>query len=84
MVYVKEHPEEDINIQYGGKTLDCYKDDRSTLPYNYEDAGFIPVCRIHFDRSQVNGLWCAEAGTPDDFEGRETEFVKYVMEKELK
>ena len=54
-----------VAFQYGGKTLDCYKDDKSTLPYNYADAGFIPVCRIHFDRTQVDGTWCEEAGTPD-------------------
>jgi len=51
--------------EYGGSKLDCYKDEESTLPYNYADAGFMPVCRIHFDRSQAAECWCDEAGTPD-------------------
>lgn len=54
-----------VAIGYGGSKLDCYKDDQSTLPYSYADAGFMPVCRIPFDRSQVEGEWSNEAGTPD-------------------
>ncbi len=52
-------------FQYGGSKLDCYNDSRHTLPYNYADAGFMPVCRIHFDRSQAPSYWTDDAGTPD-------------------
>ena len=52
-------------FQYGGSKLDCYKDENSTLPYNYADAGFMPVCRIRFNREMAPEYWIDEAGTPD-------------------
>lgn len=54
-----------VAVEYGGSKLDCYKDEKSTLPYNYADAGFMPVCRIRFDRSLAPSDWIDEAGTPD-------------------
>lgn len=52
-------------IQYGGVKLDCYQDEKNTLPYIYADAGFIPVCRIHFDPAEASEDWSSEAGQPD-------------------
>ncbi len=51
--------------EYNGSKLDCYDDSKSSLPVCYSMAGFIPVCRIKFDESQVSPNWTKEAGTPD-------------------
>ena len=51
--------------EYNGSKLDCYDDSRSTLPKCYSMAGFMPVCRIRFDETQVSPGWVPEAGKPD-------------------
>lgn len=51
--------------EYNGSKLDCYDDARSTLPRCYSMAGFMPVCRIRFDETQVSADWTPEAGKPD-------------------
>ena len=53
-------------IEYGGKKLDCYNISREGLPYKYSMCGFIPVCRIKFNREFAPDGWNYERdGEPD-------------------